>query len=170
MVLEKIEKKEEVLNEVEKTSMFNQLVMGKDVTETIQTSRGDFKIKYPRMADLQAIGRLKAYRQSNIPAECFDEVSLSIMLQIATLDVLVISGPAWYENAKRENANFTWGLIPLQSFVQEVYAKAYEFRLKVQQHLENNGEGIYSDLASVGNVSDDGGPGLFDNINSNKLE
>ena len=38
-----------------------------------------------------------------------------------------------YENAKKENTNFSWLDIPSQSYIQEVYSLAYEFRLKVQK-------------------------------------
>ena len=169
MTLEKIEKQEKELNEVEKTSMFNQLVMGKDVTETIQTSRGEFKIKYPRVADLQNIARLQAYRLNNIPAECFDTNARLVMLQVATLDIIVLSGPAWFENAKKENINFSWGSIPLQTFIQEVYAKAYEFRLKVQQLLESDTKRTNTEMDAMGNSANDDSAGLFDGISSEKL-
>ena len=37
MEMEKLEKKNEELNEDQKTDMFNSIVMGKDVTEIIKT-------------------------------------------------------------------------------------------------------------------------------------
>ena len=166
MELEKIETKTETLNDEQKTSMFNSIVMGKDVTETIKTSRGDFKVKYPRARDIQAIGRLQALRLNGIPIECFDKNVLGLIQEIATLDVVVLEGPAWYENAKKENVNFSWLDIPSQSYIQEVYAKAYEFRLKVQKLIESNGEEGNKGLDSIPDVKDNGSPGLFDNVSS----
>ena len=72
MEMEKLEKPTKELNENEKINMFNSIVMGKDVTEKISTSRGEFKVKYPRARDIQQIGRLQALRLNGIPIECFD--------------------------------------------------------------------------------------------------
>ena len=166
MDLEKLEKKTPELNETERVDMFNSIVMGKDVTETIKTSRGDFKIKYPRARDIQAIGRLQALRLNGIPFECFDRNALALIQEIATLDVVVLEGPAWFENAKKENVNFSWSDIPLQSYIQEVYAKAYEFRLKVQKLLESNDKNGNTEMDSVSDNENNGSPGLFDNISS----
>ncbi len=166
MNLEETEKKDEVLEETQRVSMFNAIVMGKDVTETINTSRGDFKVKYPRSRDIQQIGRLQALRLNGIPIECFDKNIIALMQEIATLDVIVLEGPAWYENAKKENVNFSWGDIPLQSYIQEVYAAAYTFRLKVQKLLETNGKEGDKELDSVSDVKDNGSPGLFDGIST----
>ena len=166
MELEKIEQKKEELDDVQKTSMFNSIVMGKDVTETIETSRGKFKVKYPRARDIQAIGRLQAYRLSGVPAESFDKNVLAFIQQVATLDVLVVEGPAWYENAKKENSNFSWLEIPSQPYILEVYGLLYTFRLKVQELLESDVKEGDKGMDSVSDVEDNGSPGLFDGISS----
>ncbi len=166
MDLEKIEQKKEELKEEQKTSMFNSIVMGKDVTETIKTSRGEFKVKYPRARDIQQIGRLQALRLNGIPIDCFDKNVLALIQEIATLDVIVLEGPAWYENAKEENVNFSWLDIPSQAYIQEVYAKAYDFRLKVQKLIESDGKERNTELDAVSDIKDNGGPGLFDNVSS----
>ena len=166
MEMEKLEKPTKELNETQRVDMFNSIVMGKDVTEKIKTSRGDFKVKYPRARDLQQIGRLQALRLNGIPFECFDRNALALIQEVATLDVVVLEGPAWYENAKKENVNFSWADIPVQSYIQEVYAKAYEFRLKVQKLLESNDKNGNSEMDSVSDVEDNGRPGLFDGLSS----
>lgn len=166
MEVEKLEKPTKELNETQRVDMFNSIVMGKDVTEKIKTSRGDFKVKYPRARDLQQIGRLQALRLNGIPFECFDRNVLALIQEVATLDVVVLEGPAWYENAKKENVNFSWADIPVQSYIQEVYAKAYEFRLKVQKLLESNDKDRNSEMDSVSDVEDNGSPGLFDGLSS----
>lgn len=166
MELEKIEKQPEGLEEEKRVDMFNSIVMGKDVTEIIKTSRGDFKVKFPRARDIQQIGRLQALRLNGIPIECFDRNVLALIQEIATLDVVVLEGPGWYENAKKENVNFSWLDIPSQAFIQEVYAKAYEFRIKVQKQLESNNKDGNTEMAAVSNVEDNGSSGLFDGISS----
>ena len=167
MELSKLEDNtEKGLEENKRVDMFNSIVMGKDVTETIKTSRGNFKVKFPRARDIQQIGRLQALRLNGIPIECFDRNVLALIQEIATLDVVVIEGPSWYENAKKENTNFSWLDIPSQAFIHEVYALAYEFRLKVQKLLESDNKDGNSELAAVSDVEDNGSPGLFDNISS----
>ena len=166
MEMEKLEKPTKELNEAQRVDMFNSIVMGKDVTEKIKTSRGDFKVKYPRARDIQQIGRLQALRLNGIPFECFDRNALALIQEVATLDVVVLEGPAWYENAKKENVNFSWADIPVQSYIQEVYAKAYEFRLKVQKLLESNDKNGNTEMDSVSDVEDNGSPGLFDGLSS----
>ena len=166
MELEKIESKPEELSKEQKADMFNSIVMGREVTEIVKTSRGDFKVKYPRARDIQQIGRLQALRLNGIPIDCFDKNVLALIQEVATLDVIVLEGPAWFENAKKENVNFSWLDIPSQAFIQEVYAKAYDFRLKVQNIIESDGKGGNSELDSVSNAKDNGSPGLFDGISS----
>ena len=61
----------------DRVDLFNSIVMGKDVTETIHTSKGDFKVKYPRARDIQQIGKLQAYRLGGISSESFDKSILS---------------------------------------------------------------------------------------------
>lgn len=166
MELEKIEKKHNELNETERVDFFNSIVMGKEVTEKIKTSRGDFKVKFPRARDIQQIGRLQALRLNGIPIECFDQNVLALIQEVATLDVVVIEGPAWYENAKKENVNFSWLDVPSQSYIQEVYAKAYDFRLKVQKLLEPDNKDGNKELDSVSDAENNDSPGLFDGIST----
>ena len=166
MEMEKLENKTSELDETQRIDMFNSIVLGKDVTETIKTSRGDFKVKFPRARDIQQIGRLQALRLNGIPVECFDKNVLAFIQEIATLDVVVLEGPAWYENAKKENINFSWLDVPSQAYIQEVYAKAYDFRLKVQELLESNGNNGNSKVDSVSDTKDNDSPGLFDGIST----
>ena len=166
MEIEKLENKPNELDDEQRVNLFNSIVMGKDVTETIKTSRGDFKVKYPRARDIQHIGRLQALRLNGIAIDCFDRNILALIQEIATLDVVVVEGPDWYENAKKENVNFSWLDIPSQAYIQEVYAKAYEFRLKVQKLIESDGKEGNKELDSVSNTKDNGGPGLFDDVRS----
>lgn len=166
MEMEKLEKKEETLDESQRVNMFNSIVMGKDVTEKIHTSKGDFKVKYPRARDIQQIGKLQAYRLGGVPAESFDKSILTMIQQIATLDVLVIEGPHWFENAKKENPNFSWLDVPSQAFILEVFNKMYTFRLKVQKLIESDSNEGNKELAAVSDVEDNGSPGLFDGIRS----
>lgn len=165
--LPKVEEKNE-LSEFQKENLFDSIVRGKDVIEKIKTSRGDFEVKFPRAKDLETIGRLTAYRLNGINEKCFDDATYSLIQQIATLDVVVRSGPAWYENAKKENTNFSWGDIPSQKFIGEVYAKAFEFRFKVQNMLDEDSERRDTELAAAKSNESISSPGVFSGITSNE--
>lgn len=154
------------LSDFQKENLFESIVRGKDVIEKIKTSRGDFEIKFPRAKDLETIGRLTAYRLNGISEKCFDDATYALIQQIATLDVIVRSGPAWFENARKENGGFSWGDIPSQKFIGEVYAKAYEFRLKVQDMLDEVQENGDKGVASAEGADDAGGAGVFSGISS----
>jgi hypothetical protein len=123
----------EKLTDEQRDDYFTALVMGKDVTEDIKTSRGDFRVKYPTAADLLAIGRVAAFRRNYKPVEAFDASTEILINTTATLDVIVLSGPKWFEDAKSRNKNFTFLEVPSREFIAELYGKAYSFREKVEQ-------------------------------------
>lgn len=163
--LPKTEKEE--LTENQKTDLFNSIVLGKDAIEKIKTSRGIFEVKFPRLKDLEMISRLTAMRLNGLTVESFDSNSYALIQQIAYLDVVVVKGPAWYENAKKEVNGFGFANIPSQGFMQEVYAKALEFQLKVQNMLEpeqgkEEGDGKNSDTDNKA----PSGTGVFDGLSS----
>lgn len=152
------------LDDFQKENLFESIVRGKDVVETVRTSRGDFKVKFPRAKDLETIGRLAAYRLNGISEKCFDDATYALIQQVATLDVIVTEGAAWYENAKKADAGFSWGDIPSQKFIQEVYAKALEFRLKVQAMLDEVPDAGDKAVASDEGADVSGGAGVFSGI------
>jgi hypothetical protein len=133
-------KKAEKLTEREREDYFTKLVMGKDVTEEVETKRGKFTVKYPKPADLIAIGRIMAFRRDYKPVEAFDARSEEMNLVTATLDVVVVSGPEWFENARKARTTFSFVEAPSRSFLLELYGKAYSFRAKVESVL-TEGEG-----------------------------
>jgi hypothetical protein len=156
----------ETLPEERKASLFFDLLNGQTVKETIKTSRGDFEIKYPKQKDIISIGRVAAYMRSGIPAVNFDAAADYEIQKCAALDVMVSGGPAWFENAKKADKNFSWRNVPDAHFTDEVYAKALGFRQTVQKQLtgdqEHAAEGIAGEDA--GSVPADVGDGLFSGV------
>lgn len=128
-------------NEVEElpkekaNDFFMQLVRGKDVIETISTSHGEFKVKFPKQKDIIAIGRLVARNHIGLPADCFDKATETKIQVISTLEIIVVDGPTWWKNAKKENENWNWGYVPDETFLNELYLKAYDFRTKVEENF-----------------------------------
>jgi hypothetical protein len=130
------EKRVEKLTEEERDDYFTKMVMGKDVTDEIETSRGTFTVKYPKPKDTIAIGKIAAYRRDYKPAEAFDAASENDNIATATLDVVVVSGPEWYENARNANKLFSFTEVPSRKFLAEFYGKVYSFREQVEKCLE----------------------------------
>jgi hypothetical protein len=141
-LVDKINAQERVekLTEERRDDFFTRMVMGKDVTEEVETSRGVFTIKYPKAKDLIMIGRIAAHRRSFKPVEAFDAETEMINVMASTLDVVAVSGPPWFENAKKMNANFSFLEAPSRAFLAELYGKAYSFRAEVERRL-NEAEG-----------------------------
>lgn len=166
MEIEKLEENKEELTETQISELFRSIILGKDVTEKIKTSRGEFKIKFPRTRDIEEISRKTAYRLNGIPVICFDANSYNLMNYVATLDVLVVSGPDWYELAKKENPAFSWSLIPDQKFIEEVYALAYKFRLDVQEKINGNPSKENKRVDAVSDSNTDTQPGLFEGMSN----
>ena len=165
-VVEKIENKEDFLNEDQLDSLFYQLARGKDVTEEIKTSRGNFIVKFPKQKDLILAGRKAAFKRNGLSANALDFNSEQIIQRTSLLDVIVISGPAWFENIKQLNSSFTWEELPDANFIDEVFAKAYMFRNKVQkQFIERTTAGDSNEIKN----EDVPGPiqtGLFDGVST----
>lgn len=164
MTLEKIETSPEVLDDVQKEDLFMAIVRGKDATETIKTSRGEFKVKFPKPRDMEAMARLTANKLANIPASCFSLQDYSLMQQVACLDVVIVEGPSWYKLAKKTNQNFSWADVPSVSYIQEVYALAYRFRLEVQRIIDGDKEQDDRPMDEHEAVADTGDTGAFEGL------
>jgi hypothetical protein len=159
------EKTETAMTEEKQGGIFFTMLSGKTVKETVSTSRGDFVVKFPKQNDMITIARLAAFMRAGIPAGNFDASGDYEIQKCATLDVIVDSGPAWYNKAKK-NPDFSWRNMPDAYFVDEVYAKALSFRQTVQAELRGI-EGV----ANTGDAKEapesvpkDVGGGLFSGI------
>jgi hypothetical protein len=76
---------------------------------------------------------------------------------------MITGGPAWFEEARKKDKNFTWRNVPDAHFINEVYAKALEFRHGIQDQLAGNQENVSEDIdrENAGDVSSDVGDGVF---------
>jgi hypothetical protein len=155
----------ETLPEVKAGDLFFAMLNGKTVRETIATSRGEFVIKFPKQKDIVTIARMAAFMRAGIPAGNFDAAGDYEIQKIAALDVLVESGPAWFDKIKKA-PNFSWRNVPDADFADEVYAKALSFRQEVQERLKGNKKpGPAGPGGEVsGDVPADVGDGLFSGV------
>jgi len=167
-VVEKIENNERVekLSGEQVDDLFTKLLMGKDYTEEIKTSRGSFTVKFPKTQDHIKIGKIAAFRRNYQPVEGFDMGTESLNIMSSTLDVIVVEGPEWYENAKKLNANFSFMEVPSREFLAELYGKARSFREEIELRIDPRKE---SDNRSVSTAKSDDDPmdgGAFGNISN----
>ena len=157
--------KKEDPEKTDSDDLFFQLLNGKTVSETIQSSRGEFIVKFPKQKDIERIGLIVAQRRMGISARSFDLDTENEIYKCAVLDVIVESGPKWYEAAKEKNENFSWRDMPDTDFVNEVYLMAHSFRQKVQgkfKHLERPPMGAIEHEGVQAPVDD----GLFQGVAS----
>jgi len=117
--------------------IFLLMMNGNTIIDTIKTSRGDFKVKYPKQEGLVIIGRLAAVMRGGVPSASIDALAEYEIQKCAVLDVTVIGGPAWFEEAKKTH-NFSWIKIPDSNFSDEVYAKVLSFCTTVKERLKSN--------------------------------
>jgi hypothetical protein len=130
----------EKLTEDQRDDLFTKLITGKDVTENIKTSHGEFVVKYPKAVDILTIGKIAAIRRNHKPIDGFDAETEMINMMASTLDVVVVSGPKWFEDARTKKESFSFLEVPSRAFLAELYGKAYSFREKVELLL-NETEG-----------------------------
>jgi hypothetical protein len=130
----------EKLTEEQRDDLFTKLIKGQDVTEAVKTSRGEFIVKYPKAADLLTIGKIAAIRRNHKPIEGFDAESEMIKTMASTLDVIVVSGPKWFEDVRKSKEIFSFLEVPSRVFLTELYGKAYSFREEVEQRLNQTEE------------------------------
>jgi hypothetical protein len=157
------EKEAEIALDDKRDELFYAMLNGQTVTDTIKTSRGDFIVKFPKQKDIISIGRIAAFMRSGIPATNFDAVSEYEIQKVATLDIMITSGPAWFENARKKNKGFSWRDVPDAHFVDEVYAKALQFRQGVQDDITGDQKAAAEkpDGENAADVSADVGDGVF---------
>ena len=160
-------KHEETFDDKKQEDIFYALLNGKTAKETIETSRGKFVVKYPKQKDLMYVDRKVALMRGGLPASSFDDIANFSMQKVAYLDVVIESGEAWFNNLKEKNKSFSWGDMPDTDFIDEVYVKAWTFRLKVQGDIrgdegktdkgtvveesvpETVGDGVFSGVAAT---------------------
>ncbi|MCL1993480.1 MAG: hypothetical protein FWG66_11105 [Spirochaetes bacterium] len=158
------ERQAEKLAEDKKDDLFTQMVMGMDATEKVETSRGVFTLKYPRAADLMLIGRIAARRRDYKPAESFDPQTEAVNIMASTLDVMAVSGPKWYEDAKALNRDFSFMEVPSQEFLAELYVKARSFRGEVERRFGEEEKPAAKRVPAEENADEAVGGGAFGNL------
>ena len=150
--------------EEKQRDIFYTLLNGKTVTEKIETSRGEFVVKFPKQKDIMQVERRAALLRGGIPAESFDKNANFAFQKIAVLDGVGESGPDWCNRAKKRSENFTWGDMPDINFIDEVYVKAWTFRNEVQEKFGRNEKEADGGNFDRKDVQNDVGDDLFSGV------
>ena len=155
----------EIMSVQKHDDLFFSMLNGNTVEETVTTSRGEFTVKFPKQTDILAIARIAAVMRNGIQANNFDVNGDYEIQKCATLDIIVTSGPAWFNKAKSV-PSFSWRNMPDANFTDEVYAKALSFRQDVQAELRGIERDANNRIDEKGSeaVSSDVGSGLFSGV------
>jgi hypothetical protein len=164
-ITDEISRENETLDAEKEGDLFFAMLNGKTVEDTVSTSKGDFVVKFPKQKDVISIARTAAFLRSGIPASHFDSAGDYEIQKIAALDVMVESGPAWFEKIKK-SPNFSWRYVPDAYFVDEVYAKALSFRQEIQEQLRGTKKPKPQNPSeeASGGLPADVGDGLFQGV------
>jgi len=143
--------------------LFYALLNGQTVKETIETSRGSFVIRYPKPKDFRYIAILAARKRAQLPSGTLDKQIEEDINRISELDAIIESGPAWYENAKKKNPDFSFEEVPDVEFISELYVKAYQFREGIRARLRGNKESAVREADNEA-VQETMGDGIFQGV------
>lgn len=159
---DKAELKDNSLTENEREDIFIKLLMGKDATGEVETSRGVFTVKFPKEKDRIAIGRLMSINRAGLPTNSFDVETENRNLICSTLNILVVGAPKWFETARNKMKNFGFEEVPDEEFLLELYQKALSFRDSVQEGFREKGKANTTRVSTPKGVDDDVEHGVFE--------
>jgi len=113
--------------------LFDKLVAGEQITETIETSRGTFEIKYPLGIDFVEINKRKAILRGSVAPEMFNRAEDLDLEAYATLDQVVVTSPDWWKKLKSSIH------CPDQKLITDLYRRYLRHYEKVQQSISTPG-------------------------------
>ena len=159
-LVSKTDTNSESLSNEERDDIFSQLIMGKDATGEVETSRGVFTVKFPKEKDRIAIGRLMCVNRGGLPANSFDVETENRNLICSTLNILVTGAPKWFEDAKNKVKNFSFEEVPDEEFLLELYQKACSFRDEVQESFRKKEGTASAGVPTTKGMADNVGPNV----------
>lgn len=160
----------EKLGEQEKEDLFISLLTGNDATSEVETSYGNFTVKFPKQKDRIAIGRLMSINRGGLPQTSFDVTTENRNLICSTLNVLVTKVPPVFEKVKKEKPNWSFEEVPDEKFLIELYQKVCTFRDEVQKRFDTEGKRESDNISAGEGVAGNVESGLFDGIQGGAAE
>jgi hypothetical protein len=142
--IEDVPKREQVGTadaQADDADLFALLLAGKAITKIINTSRGEFKVKFPLGNDRLKIDQLKAMRRGGVPANAFDFTAFYNNEIYSTLDVVVLDGPDWWREAKNGKQGWTWEDCPDEDLIADLYSQFDSFRQNIRDKIRQSSTG-----------------------------
>ena len=121
----------------ETVDVFAALLEGKPVTTKVETARGNFTLKFPDANDKRRIRVLIADEKMGRPDDAFSWQDRQDIESAATLNVLVVNGPAWWETKMKKR----WDGFPDAKLMQDLLARGRLFRIQVERDIATSGYG-----------------------------
>lgn len=151
-IVERPKPEEEQAAESVQNDVLWALLHNKDVTRSIETKRGTFKVKYPTPADNARINRLVAQHKQGLPVHSYDENVQFDHLVWATLDVIVIERPDWARDFE------SFQSCPDNKLVADLFSRSFQFREDIRAAIDESRLGVVDQKrepdASAGTVDD----------------
>jgi hypothetical protein len=120
--------------------LLDKLLKGEDIFETVETAVGTFKIKYPRPADFRKIQILLSSRFPGIDLNNIKDRDATVFEIYATLDVVVVEAPQWWDGLESSEMCPDEGLI---NKLNKEYLRLYkEIQSKVNGNYDESGNDI----------------------------
>jgi len=137
---------------------FELILKGERITITKRTRRGEFKIAFPLPSDLRQIDILVAERLDGKPISSFSESSISNIRAYATLDVIIVSAPKWWEKLDSSEQ------CPDDDLVRSLYRSYLRHYAKIQKLLSDGRFGKDVGQIDVGEETETVDDGTFQDI------
>jgi hypothetical protein len=132
------DEKQEIENTIKDMDIMEILLSGKTIKKTLKTNRGDFICLYPTGRDRLRMDQIRAVRRRGISANTFDDIAELNNNVWSTLDVIIIDGPQWYRNAKKNNPGWSWEEGPDEELTLELYNQARSFRGDIAEKIKQS--------------------------------
>jgi hypothetical protein len=139
--------------------VFEKLLAGEDVTEKVETRRGSFTLKYPCGREFIEIDRRKAIMRNGVPASSFDREAEANMEAYASLDVVIVDAPKWWESLKGGSSG-----CPDADLINDLYRGYLRFTAKIRALLSFGNPGESGGNVQADNKNPTVGRGLFQNL------
>ena len=135
------EKKANSKDREEKTDPLEILLSGERLTKTEKTRRGEFVLAFPLPSDLRRIEVRVAGMLEGQPASSFPPATLANFRAYATLDVVIVNAPEWWEDMESPEQ------CPDDELVTDLYGRYLRFYRETQRILTRGRSGL-----SVGKI------------------
>jgi len=126
-------------NSPETNDLLEKLLSGEDITETLETKRGTFVMKYPLPRVFRQVQILLSQRFPNVDLGNLPEKSWRFYEMYATLDLVIVQAPQWWDDLNSSED------CPDDALVLDLYRRYLRFYGEVQDKIagvdRKSGEG-----------------------------